>query len=315
MSYLNSLGVDPSKDVVSIVATHWHDDHIRGMANLVETCNEATFCCSSALCEEEFLTMIAAVEGRHMSKTGSGMREFYTTFELLKNRPNKLKRALVDRVIYNKNNCQIWSLSPSDLDFSLFLQNVGQLIPSDNETKRRIQPLSPNRAAVVLLILINETAVLLGSDLERPGWLQVLEADGRPNCRASVFKVAHHGSKNAHEIRIWKELLNKTPIALLTPWQRGGKELPSKEDISRILQLADKAYITSTSQSFVSKPKRTRDRAVERTIQNSGAVLKSVNLSPGKIRLRKISDSQTLWSIETFGKACELKDYYRQVQK
>lgn len=255
--------------------------------------------------------MIAAVEGRHMSKTGSGMRELYTTFELLKNRPNKLKRALVDRVIYNKNNCQIWSLSPSDLDFSLFLQNVGQLIPSDNETKRRIQPLSPNKAAVVLLILINETAVLLGSDLERPGWLQILEADGRSNCRASVFKVAHHGSKNAHEIRIWKELLNKTPIALLTPWQRGGKELPSQEDISRILQLADKAYITSTSQSFFSKPKRTRDRAVERTIQNSGAVLKSVNLSPGKIRLRKTSDSQTLWSIETFGKACELKDYYR----
>lgn len=280
------------------------------MSELVEACTKAVFCCSAALCEEEFLTMIAAVEGRHLSKTGSGMRELYSTFELLKNRPHKLKRALVDRIIYNKNNCQIWSLSPSDSDFSLFLQNIGQLLPPENQTKRRIQPLSPNKAAVVLLIKVNTTAVLLGSDLERPGWLQILEADGRPNCRASVFKVAHHGSKNAHEIRVWKELLNSTPIALLTPWQRGGRELPSKEDISRILQLANKAYITTTSQSFFSKPKRTRDRAVERTIQNAGVVLKSINLSPGKIRLRKTRDTQAQWSIETFGKACELKDYY-----
>ena len=254
--------------------------------------------------------MIAAVEGRNMSTTGSGMRELYSTFELLKNRPGKLKRALVDRVIYNKNNCQIWSLSPSDSDFGLFLQNVGQLLPSDNETKRRIQPLTPNKAAVVLLIMINKTAVLLGSDLERPGWLQILGADGRPNCKASVLKVSHHGSKNAHEDRIWKELLNKTPIALLTPWQRGGRELPTKGDVLRIRQLADKAYITARSRSLFSKAKRTRDRAVERTIQNTGAMLRSVNLSPGKIRLRKIKDSQTQWSIETFGKACDLKDYY-----
>ena len=255
--------------------------------------------------------MIAAVEGRHMSKTGSGMRELYATFELLKNRPGKLKHALADRIIYNKNNCQIWLLSPSDSDFSLYLQNVGQLIPLDNETKRRIQPLTPNKAAVVLLIMINKTAVLLGSDLERSGWLQILEADGRPNCKASVYKVSHHGSKNAHEDRIWKELLNKTPIALLTPWQRGGRELPTKGDVLRILQLADKAYITTTSRSYFSKAKRTRDRAVERTIQNTGARLRRVNLSPGKIRLRKTRDLQTQWSIETFGKACELKDYYR----
>ena len=33
LDYLLSIGVDPAAAVTLIVATHWHDDHIRGMAN------------------------------------------------------------------------------------------------------------------------------------------------------------------------------------------------------------------------------------------------------------------------------------------
>ena len=49
---------DPDQDVALIVATHWHDDHIRGIARLVELCTDARFYCASALCGEESLTLV-----------------------------------------------------------------------------------------------------------------------------------------------------------------------------------------------------------------------------------------------------------------
>ena len=311
LSYLRSLGVDPAKNVRLIVATHWHDDHIRGMGKLVETCSEANFCCSAALCEKEFLAMIGAVENRPMLTTSSGMQELYQVFSLLHEKSAKPIHALANRRIFNQYDCEIWSLSPSDSEFKLFLQKVGQLIPSVGETKRHIPTLTPKQAAVVLLFIINKTAVLLGSDMERSGWLQILEADERPNCEASVFKIPHHGSKNAHVDRVWRELLKKEPIALLTPWRLGGRELPTEEDASRILSLTSKAYITTSSRNSVRKSNKMRVRAVEKTIKETGATLRSVYLSPGKIRLRKTEASQSEWKIETFGKACDLKDFYR----
>jgi glyoxylase-like metal-dependent hydrolase (beta-lactamase superfamily II) len=43
LKYLHSIGVDPSESVKLIVATHWHDDHIRGLATIVDTCKVAQY--------------------------------------------------------------------------------------------------------------------------------------------------------------------------------------------------------------------------------------------------------------------------------
>ena len=64
LEYLESIGVNPAQGVELIVATHWHDDHIRGMAKLVEVCSKANFCCANALRTEEFLAAIDALEGQ-----------------------------------------------------------------------------------------------------------------------------------------------------------------------------------------------------------------------------------------------------------
>ena len=62
IQYLNRLGVDPAEAVTLVVATHWHDDHIRGMARLVAACTNARFCCAGVLCREEFLEVVGALE-------------------------------------------------------------------------------------------------------------------------------------------------------------------------------------------------------------------------------------------------------------
>ena len=213
---------------------------------------------------------------------------------------------MANRRIFSQNSCEIWSLSPFDKDFGAFLQKIDRLLPREHETKRRIPALMPNKVAVVLLIKIDDTAILLGSDLERKGWLEILATNEGPNCKASVFKVPHHGSQNAHEDRVWNEMLHSEPVAALTPWRKGGRKLPTENDVKRILSFTRKAYATAQPDVPVGKPVRNRKKAVERTIRETGINLNRVAQSSGRIRLRRQFGSQTDWDIETFKPACRL---------
>lgn len=86
LRYLRDMGVDPSVSVKLVVATHWHDDHIRGMGDQVEVCRSASFCCAGVLTELEFLATMQALEGRHQSEGRSGLRELYTVMRTLRER-------------------------------------------------------------------------------------------------------------------------------------------------------------------------------------------------------------------------------------
>ncbi len=189
LGYLEEIGVDPAQAVVLIVATHWHDDHIRGISQLVERCSVAEFCCASALCRKEFLTLAGALEGRHFSASGSGLRELYSVFSYLKSARRKPAYAIANRMIYQTQACSVWSLSPSDEIFQSFLQSVQSLIPGAGDGKTIIPSLSPNKAAVVLWVSFQRFSLLLGADLERRGW-QLISITG------CVPRVRHRYSKS-----------------------------------------------------------------------------------------------------------------------
>ncbi len=57
IEWLEHIGVDPSQAVTHIIATHWHDDHIRGLGETLERCTNATFVCSNALLSKELLAL------------------------------------------------------------------------------------------------------------------------------------------------------------------------------------------------------------------------------------------------------------------
>ena len=278
------------------------------MGALVEECSSATFCCASALRKEEFLSILGALEKRPATPDGSGARELYRVFSLLEGRSATCKHAIADRLLFNKDDCEIWSLSPSDGMFRRFLNQLGDLLPETDQPKRRISSFQPNDAAVVLLIKVNETVMLLGADLEREGWLEIVNDAEQSEFRASVFKVPHHGSNNAHEVRVWKELLERQPIATLTPWQRGGRELPTKADAKRILGFTSEAYATALPRDLTRRPSH-RGNAVERTIREAGARIRAVGLPQGMLRLRKRAGSPGSWNVEAIGSACRLADY------
>ena len=200
----------------------------------------------------------------------------------------------------------MWSLSPSDLTFQAFMRRMRTLLPQQGQPKQLIPPLGPNDTSVVVLVEVGETAVLLGADLERAGWIAILNDKQRVGRKASVFKVPHHGSEDAQVDRVWAEMLEESPFAVLAPWRKGGDSLPTKQGARRILGFVDKAYITAPPVPDIGRPVRRRSRTVTRTIQEIGARLYSRAPSSGLVRLRKKIGSSSEWSVEMFGEAREL---------
>ena len=170
LNYLRAIGVDPSQAVTMIVATHWHDDHIRGLARMVQVCAKASFCCAIALCTEEFLAMVYALEGRLYASSVSGIREIHRVFSVLSKISSTPTMAVANRQILTRDTCHIRALSPDDEALLRSMRALGRLIPKTGQAETRILSLSPNEASVVLRVEIGDVAVLLGSDLERGGW-------------------------------------------------------------------------------------------------------------------------------------------------
>jgi hypothetical protein len=100
IKYLIDLGIRPEESVDLIVMTHWHDDHIRGAAALLDNCKHAKFCCSTALGAKEFIAMVSAYNRGFFSRSTSGVREIHEIYQILRNSDRTSLKAVPDRLIY-----------------------------------------------------------------------------------------------------------------------------------------------------------------------------------------------------------------------
>lgn len=148
--------------------------------------------------------------------------------------------------------------------------------------------------------------MLLGADLEEEpgrGWTMIIEESQCLQEKASAFKIPHHGSGTGYCEDVWKDLLTPDPIAVVAPWRRGGNSLPNYEDVNRILNKTQNAYITARPDAL--SPQR-RDNTVERNLRTRGIKLSLTHQRPGHVQLRrKLRDRQ--WRVRTEGTAVQLK--------
>lgn len=318
LKYLISINVDPA-NVILIIATHWHDDHVKGLSTLVEACPNASFCCSSAFSTAEFLAYITSFESDCPIKFGSGASELNKTLEILKSRKNAPppKHAVCNKRLLQKKPedlghpfvCEIWSISPSEAEIQKFLLSIKNDIPLINENRYRAS--STNNSSVVIQVVIGELIILLGADLEETsnpntGWSVIVESTEKPIGKAKVFKVPHHGSITAHSDKVWTDLVEDKALAILTPFNRGRKKLPAPEDIDRIKSFTTQGYITTP---FRSNKLPKRDSLVEKEIIRTVGKLRPIIQKTGMIRLRKdLNISNFEWNIELFDGACHLSN-------
>src|SRR4051812_39012644 len=57
LDYLKTIGVSPEA-VTLVLATHWHDDHIRGLSDVLRACINAQFVFSEMLKQDQFQELV-----------------------------------------------------------------------------------------------------------------------------------------------------------------------------------------------------------------------------------------------------------------
>ena len=308
IEYLERIGRTPSEVVKCIVATHWHDDHIRGLSDIVNECDKAAFVCSSVLDTQEFLEL-ACMHGNAPLIEYKGTTEFSRILEILYERNNRPKYVLQDSLIAASTDPEyaIYALSPSNKANECAKLQFAQLLPDSShlESQKALPIRRPNLLSVALLIIVDKIGILLGSDLEGIsdpdiGWPDVVtNSVCIKDKKSTIYKVPHHGSSNADIPAIWSELLIDDPIAVLTPHLRGNNNLPTDCDVARIRGYTIKAYITSRLYCATYKK---RPYAVRRTLKEVKKSIKILHPPVGHVCVRgsKLVDCSYDWRIKAF---------------
>jgi hypothetical protein len=314
LDYLRGFENGALSRVRLIVATHWHDDHIRGIASVLKEIPHASFSCSAALDTPNFLQLVGTTAVALQKR--SGVDEFKLILDLLMERGSKagVRRKLVApmfaitnrRLLHlpgSERTCSaaVTALSPSDGTVKTAVADIAQLIPAPGDTPQRIVNRSPNRTSVVLWIEVGPRRALLGADLEHTGkagegWMAVLTShqDAEP---AGVFKIPHHGSSNADCPDVWGRMLSPNPTSVLTPFLGGKIRLPRSSDLVRLSARTSNLYCTAAGAG----PPPPRDNAVERSLRQMTKDRRVLEGQPGHIRVRwSTSDEAAVPSVEMF---------------
>jgi hypothetical protein len=294
-----------------VVASHAHDDHIAGLADIVEKCASADFVCSMALTRPEFFALLETDEMMSDVMRQSSYKEFRAINDILTARANGRTSwpaytwAVANRPIYLRqsvagiSSVRVTALSPSDEAVTRALMYFAGLKPVAGSEPRRVATADPNTLTAALWVEIGDSRVLLGGDLlvgpgQGCGWNAIMNSAFRPQEQADIFKVPHHGAPNAHHSGVWTDMVVGTPIAILTPFRRLKHPRPTQADRDRICGLTYRAYITA-------QPKRpSQPAAVRRTAAQLSRTARDVwepEGSAGHVRARLTPGSED-WTVD-----------------
>jgi len=317
LTYFSEIAVDPKTAVDLILATHWDDDHVAGIDDVVEACENADVWFSDALQCEEFLELLDLRLTRPDLKFTRGTSHIGRVVDL---KGPAIKFAMSDmRILQRKlalggNDIAVeaWTLSPSHYENYIAKQRIGALIPRGRAPEPRILSRRRNHGSVVLAVIVGGSHILLGADLEEPGdprlgWSAVVASTGRPHLNPKVFKVPHHGSITGHHPDTWKQLVAQSPVTATTPYSWGGRSLPTPQDVDRITTLSGSAFV---SRRRVHQAPIKRNFKLDQLAKSTTVSWRRIAKVPGHIRMRHtIGADEDAWEIALFDGADVLQQF------
>ena len=291
LKYLRDNGYD-IEDICGIICTHWDNDHVVGISQIIEQHSEGlTICLPIVFDDNRFYQYVLFNSDGAIGSTS----EFLEVLRLIKRKKINRLYALSGRELFQKElkdqEVCVKALSPNDKQFTVFLDSIS--IPQKGQTKKHI-PLEENKISVVTYIKTFVDSILLGGDMENSpdGWESICSCffEGKSH----VFKVPHHGSETGYNPVVWVTMVEK-PISIITRFNQ--KRLPTPEMIKNIAKESAAVYVVG--------PLPEKDRNTIRRVKKYGDFntilsMSMIDYDYGYVKLSK-STKEEDWKISTYG--------------
>ena len=247
------------KKLLFVCLTHAHDDHFLGMVKLIEEFKPTEFWRFGCLAPPHISKLMQYNALRAKEVNGAKQVELTRStkelFDILKisERGHNDKSILPNPLTSLKtpyplprNNAQgfkIECIAPSGPQVAKYHRAILDCIGADEKIAKELKHSDHNEVSVVLKITYGETIVILGGDLERGGWEEVVREYGEDKLKALAVKVSHHGSENGYCADLWKHFtVGGKTIAMIAPQHR--HKLPRPEGLDVISKFANKIVAT-----------------------------------------------------------------------
>ncbi len=253
ISFLKGKGV---KQLEFLCLTHPHDDHFFGMTTLIDEFKPREFWRAGCLAPEHikllarYYRIAGIADGvAAFTKSSKELVGVYAKIrEKVKSEEIKVKRAQSLMTLYPEpasmtGGFQIDCIAPSGTQVERYEGAIWSCINEDNEIAERLMRSQHNNISLVLRLVYGKTRVLLGGDLEKQGWEEVVREYGANSLAACAVKVSHHGSTNGYCAGLWQHFSsNGKPIAVVAPSRL--HNLPKAAALQDIGKFAAKVYST-----------------------------------------------------------------------
>jgi hypothetical protein len=306
------LDLEPADHVDWVIATHAHDDHIAGFAEVVEACANARVVLPEASSAEEFFAL---------TRIDSKLEFYDTRWRIYR----EFERALSEIEMTGRlqgslhfgsagktfpigggapGEPSLEFIAPSDYAVLLARRAIGHLLKAALKpgAPEQVARRDPNTFSAALILRCLGASILLTGDVRNGhpgwGWTHVIASFGAAG-DIDVMKVAHHGDPNAHEPIIWHDWLRDDATALVAPYRPAGR--PRPEDIERMCSAGRAVWTTCRSGSI----------APSKDVRKTTAKLRGVAVHPkevggrvGQVRYRRRAGAEP--TLESFGPSIRL---------
>jgi beta-lactamase superfamily II metal-dependent hydrolase len=242
-----------------VCLTHPHDDHYRGLRQLLEALPTRSFWRFGAHGPADLqVTLLLRWQAetaadKEANDTANEYIRLLQTVKILRSSRSK-SRLLVKHAsgiaslypfpfVEENADVRITSIAPSGNMVAAYQDSLGDCIDENNCVKSTLPRQAHNQVSMALLVEYGDARIILGGDVESKGWQEAMAEVGYSRLAAHAVKVSHHGSANGYAVGLWQSFarLGK-PVAVVAPFRRF--DLPDAAAMQHIGEHCSAIYST-----------------------------------------------------------------------
>lgn len=255
LQFLKNQGVET---LDFLCMTHPHRDHVRGMSQFLREFEIRSFWRPVSMSQQRLEWILKTIHGENWlpeePKATEDVEELFLVFsmlkgknpDLLKGRPPKTELGTTKTLLSSQEHSpvKIWALAPSASQADRYENSLARNFGEDRKYRRPGKNDRPdhNISSMALLVEFGETRLVLGGDVLKSGWDDVMTNFDAAPLSAQLVKVSHHGSAGAYCPGLWEAFSDGTkPISVITPYRNSG--LPREKGLEHIQKFSDRIVV------------------------------------------------------------------------